>query len=188
MTRSSLGLLRVIFYTFVPDLWLLIYAKIFVFRSIEQIDRFSQNFIYTLILTRSSLELLHTIFCTFVLELWPLIYAKIRFRSICLEQTDRFSPNFIYAFILTKSKFGLLHIIFKTFELEFWPVIYARILFPLNILRTNWQLFIKFYILVKSSNRPHIFLQIFGKAIRTISISFAFLNRSAYQSSITENG
>ena len=37
------------------------------------------------------------------------------------------------------------------------------------------------YILVKSSNRPRVFLPIFGKAIRTISISFAFPNRPAYQ-------
>ena len=44
------------------------------------------------------------------------------------------------------------------------------------------------YILVKSSNRPRVFLPIFGEAIRTISISFAFPNRPAYQSSITENG
>ena len=42
------------------------------------------------------------------------------------------------------------------------------------------------YILVKSSNRPRVFLPIFGKAIRTISISFSFPNRKAYQSSITE--
>ena len=33
-----------------------------------------------------------------------------------------------------------------------------------------------------------MFLRICGKAIRTISISFAFPNRPAYQSSITENG
>ena len=44
------------------------------------------------------------------------------------------------------------------------------------------------YILVKSSNRPRVFLPIFGRAIRTISISFEFPNRLAYQSSITENG
>ena len=43
------------------------------------------------------------------------------------------------------------------------------------------------YILVKSSNRPCMFLPIFGKAIRTISILFAFLNRPAYQSPIIEN-
>ena len=43
-------------------------------------------------------------------------------------------------------------------------------------------------ILVKSSKRPCVFLPIYGKAIRTISISFAFANRPAYQSSITENG
>ena len=33
-----------------------------------------------------------------------------------------------------------------------------------------------------------MFLPIFGIAIRTISISFAFPNRPAYPSSITENG
>ena len=33
-----------------------------------------------------------------------------------------------------------------------------------------------------------MFLPIFGKAIRTISISFAFPNRPVYQSSITKNG
>ena len=41
-------------------------------------------------------------------------------------------------------------------------------------------------ILIKSSNQPCVFLQIFGKVIRTISISFAFQNRP--DSSITENG
>ena len=42
--------------------------------------------------------------------------------------------------------------------------------------------------LVKSSNRPCVFLPIFGKAIRTISISFAFPIRPAYQSPIKDNG
>ena len=42
------------------------------------------------------------------------------------------------------------------------------------------------HILVKSSNRPRVFLPIFGKALMTISISFAFPNRLAYWSSITE--
>ena len=55
LTRSSLGLLKVIFRTCVPDLWPLIYAKIsFISISIEQIDRFSPNFIYAFILTKSS--------------------------------------------------------------------------------------------------------------------------------------
>ena len=35
-------------------------------------------------------------------------------------------------------------------------------------------------ILVKSPNRPRVFIPIFGRAIRTISISFAFPNRQAY--------
>ena len=37
--------------------------------SLEQIDRFSPNFIYAFILTISRLGLLHIIFRTFVLEL-----------------------------------------------------------------------------------------------------------------------
>ena len=45
-----------------------------------------------------------------------------------------------------------------------------------------------YYILVKSSNRPRVFLPIVGKAITTTSISFVFPNRPANQSSITENG
>ena len=45
-----------------------------------------------------------------------------------------------------------------------------------------------YYILVKSSNRPQVFLPIFGKAIRTISMSFAIPNRPAYQPLKTENG
>ena len=43
------------------------------------------------------------------------------------------------------------------------------------------------YILVKSSNRPRVFLPILEKAIKTISVSFTFRNRPAYQSWITEN-
>ena len=46
LTRSSLGLLQVIFGTFVPELWPLIYAKIsFISISIEQIDRFSPKIV-----------------------------------------------------------------------------------------------------------------------------------------------
>ena len=69
-------------------------------------------------------------------------------RSISLEQIDRFSPHFIYAFILTRSSLGLLHTIFCPFKPEFWPVLNAKFLFPLNILRTNWQIFTKFYIYI----------------------------------------
>ena len=57
----------------------------------------------------------------------------------------RISPSFIYAFLLTISTLGLLHIIFRTFVPEFWPLIYTIISFPLYILRTNLQHFIKFY-------------------------------------------
>ena len=71
---------------------------------------------------------------------------KFPFRSISWEQIDRFPPNFIYASILTRSSLGLLHVIFRTFVSELWPSIYAKILFPLNITRTNWLIFTKFYI------------------------------------------
>ena len=83
LTRSSLGLLHIIFRKIVPELWPFIYAKILFSHSIswETIDRMLQNFIYTyaFILARSSLGLLHIIFLTFVPELWPLIYAEILF-------------------------------------------------------------------------------------------------------------
>ena len=42
------------------------------------------------------------------------------------------------------------------------------------------------YILVKSSNWPCVFLPIFRKANRTISILFAFPDRPAYQSPILQ--
>ena len=73
LTRSSLGLLHIIFRSFVPELWPLIYTEIYL-KNI-----FSPNFIYAFILTRSSLGLLYVIFSTFVPESWPLIYAKILF-------------------------------------------------------------------------------------------------------------
>ena len=69
LTRSGLGLMHVIFRTFVPELWPLIYAKIL----------FSFN------MTRSTLGLLHIIFRIFVPELWSLIYAKILFPLIILR-------------------------------------------------------------------------------------------------------
>ena len=76
LTRSTVGLLYIIFRTFVPELLPLIYTK-FRFYSIfwEQMDRFyiciRINKIYVLIVTHH--------FCTVVLELWPLVYAKISF-------------------------------------------------------------------------------------------------------------
>ena len=76
----------------------------------------------------------------------PWFTPKFRFCSIFWEQIDRTLPNFIYAIILTRSSLGLLHVIFGSFVPELWPLIYARISFPLNILRSIWQNFTKFYI------------------------------------------
>ena len=67
-------------------------------KYLEQIDRFSTNFIYAFILTRYSLGLLHLIFHAFLSELWPLIYTKFCFRSIFREQIDIISPNFMYPY------------------------------------------------------------------------------------------
>ena len=74
LSRSTLGLLYVIFRLLIPELWPLIYAKVlFQFNILGEIYRISQNFIYALISTRSTLGLLHIIFRTFSPELWPLI-------------------------------------------------------------------------------------------------------------------
>ena len=169
---------------------------------LEQINRISPNLICAVILTRSTLGMLHIIFCTFVpsygpyfrpkisfpiwvnilrtnwqnftkyytcINYWqvlcrdcytlvfshlyqsygPWFTEKFRFRSIILNIIDRISPNFIHASILTRSTLGLLHITFRIFVPELWPMIYARISFPLNILRTfNWQNFTKFCVCI----------------------------------------
>ena len=75
----------------------------------------------------------------------PWFTLKFCFRSISWDQIDRISPNFIYAFTLTKSSIGLIHLILFTFVPELWPLMYVKIYFPLNILRTNWHIFTKFY-------------------------------------------
>ena len=118
--------------------------------SWELQDIFSPIFICALILilTRSSLGLLHVIFLKLVPELWSFIYAKILFPFKSWEPFGRISPNFIYAFILAGSSLELLHAIFCRFVPELWPLIYAEILFPLNILRTYWHIFTKFYICI----------------------------------------
>ena len=68
-------------------------------------------------------------------------------RSILVRVTKLLRLS-IYAFILTRSSLGLLHAMFRSFVPELWPLIYAKISFPLNILRTNWQNFTKFYICI----------------------------------------
>ena len=118
----------------------------------EQIDGFSLNFIYALILTRSSLGLLQVIFRTFVLELWPLIYAKISFLLNILRTNWQIFTNFyIYAFILIKSRLVLLHIIFRTFVLKmicYGPWFMPDFCFRLISWEQKWQIFTKSYICI----------------------------------------
>ena len=60
---------------------------------------------------------------------------------------------------------GLLHVIFRKFVKESWPKIGIRISFPLNIWRTNWQNFTKFY---KGPLKSYFTTQYF----KSISLSF----------------
>ena len=70
LTRSTLGLLHVIFHIFVPELWPLIYAKIWFQLNILRTNlQNSPNFMSAFILTRTRWELLPVIFCLF--ESWP---------------------------------------------------------------------------------------------------------------------
>ena len=97
LTRSSLGLLHIIFTLLYQSYgpWL---TPKFCFRSIywEQIDRISPNFIYAFICTRSSLGLLNIISRTFLLELWPLINAKNLFPLNILRTNWRNFAKFLY--------------------------------------------------------------------------------------------
>ena len=70
------------------------------------------------------------------------------FRSISWELFYRIYPNFVCALILAWSSLGLLHVIFTKLVPELRPLIYAKISFPLNISRTHWQNFTKFYICI----------------------------------------
>ena len=70
------------------------------------------------------------------------------FHSIYSVLINRIYPNFLFALILTWYSLGLLHIFCPKFVPELWPLIYAKIPFPLNILRTNWHNFTKFYICI----------------------------------------
>ena len=70
------------------------------------------------------------------------------FRCISWELFYRIYPNFVCALILAWSSLGLLHVIFTKLVQELRPLIYAKISFPLNILRTHWQNFTKFYICI----------------------------------------
>ena len=112
----------------------------FRFHSIswELIDRISPNFIYIHSYWQDLYWDCHTTFSAHLYQSY----------GPCWEQIVMSSPNFIYAFILTRSTLELLHIIFCTFVPELWPLIYAIISFPLNILRTIWQYFKKFYICI----------------------------------------
>ena len=149
----TFGLLHIIFHTFVPELWSLIYTKIsFPLNVSRTKERILPNFIYAFILTRSTMGLLHIVFlhwdcytsffAYYYQNNGPWFTSKFCFSSSSWEQIDRISPNFIYAFIfnLTRSTLGLLYIIFCTFVPELLPLIYAKISFLFNILRTTGQI------------------------------------------------
>ena len=114
----------------------------FCFRLIswEQIDRFSPNFVYALILTRSRLRLLHLIFANSYQSYGPWLLQYFDSAQYPDNKLTALPSSFVhvYALILTGSRLGLLHVILRSSIPELWSLIYARILTLLNILRTNW--------------------------------------------------
>ena len=78
-SRSTLGLLHIIFRTFVPELWPLIYVKIsFPFNILKRNGQNFTKFYLCNHIDKICVGIVtHIIFCSFVPELWPLIYSKI---------------------------------------------------------------------------------------------------------------
>ena len=77
LTRSTLGSLHVIFRTFVPELWPLIYAKISFPLNILRTNGLNFTKIYKCIHIDKIYVGIGTYHFSFVPELWSLIYAKI---------------------------------------------------------------------------------------------------------------
>ena len=74
LTRSALGLLHIIFCTFVPELWPLIYAKIlFPFNILRTNGQNFTKFYICIHIDKIYLGIVLIIFRTFVPELWQLI-------------------------------------------------------------------------------------------------------------------
>ena len=90
LTRSALGLLPIIFCTFVPELWLLIYAKILF--PLNILRKNGQNFMHSY-----WQDLCWDCYSSFFTHLYqsygPKFMPKFPFRSISWEQIDRISPN-----------------------------------------------------------------------------------------------
>ena len=104
---------------------------------------------FPLILARSRLGLLHIVFAHLLQMLWcPWLISECRFHPISWERIDRIWPNFVCALILTISRLGLLPAIFRKVVTELWPLIDVRFSRSLEILRTNWYNFTKFYICI----------------------------------------
>ena len=110
MTRSTLGLLHIIFHTFVPELWPLIYASISFPLNLENKWAAFHQILYMHSYWQDlCCDCNTSFFCTFVPELWPLIYAKISFPLNILRTN---SQNFML---------GLLHTIFADLYHSYGP-------------------------------------------------------------------
>ena len=136
LTISTLALLHIIFRTFVPVLWPLIYVKMLFPFNILRTD--GQNFtkfyicshidmIYVGIVTH---HFSHT--CTRVIDLSQHLV------SVNILRTNR--PNFtkLYLTIYTDNIYvGFVSCHFRKFVRELWPLIDVRITLPFNILRNS---------------------------------------------------
>ena len=78
LTRSTLGLLHIIFRAFVPVLWPLIYSKIsFPFNILRTNGQKFNKFYICIHIDKIYVGIASCHFCKFVRELWPLIDVSI---------------------------------------------------------------------------------------------------------------
>ena len=121
LTRSGIGLIHIIFFTFVPELWPLMYAKISFPLNILR----TNGPIFTKLYICIDIDKIQL---RIVTRHFPQIFTRVMaldlrqnfcFRSISWEQVDRISPNFKYAFSLTRS--GLLQSYGPLLVSEFIP-------------------------------------------------------------------
>ena len=111
LKRSTLILLHIIFCTFVPELWPLIYSKIpFPLNFLRTSGQILTNLYVTFYTT---LGLLAVIFRTFAPVLWPLIYANISFQFNILRTNGQKFTKFYICIHIDKICVGIVILYFS---------------------------------------------------------------------------
>ena len=114
LTRSMLGFLHVIFRTFVPALWPLIYATriLFPLSILRTKWKNSPNLYMHSYWQKLCWDCYTSFFAHLHQSYGPWFMPKFCFRAISWEQINRILPYWFFASILIRSKLGLLHVIF----------------------------------------------------------------------------